>query len=147
LFPEVDCFNSKLQFDHSSHCKQNGSPIMRHVLYPRYNAFIDICQHVRRWHIYLYDLTIVYWLSTSNEKQFKVPNLIDLLWYTCDNEKWHAEVFVKRYPMVSMSSKKRKLETWLEKTWVRKDNRIHEHLFPLVKATRRNRVRFFTHKR
>lgn len=148
MFPEVDCFNSKLQLEHSVHCKQNGSPVLRHVLYPRYNAFTDICRSIKSWQIYLYDFTIVYWVSTDQESQFKVPRLLDLFWTNNQLGTWHVSVTVKRYPMVSMSGKKRKLESWLEKNWIRKDNRIHNTLFPMVRGNhKRSRGRFFLHKK
>ncbi|KAK9472517.1 uncharacterized protein V1510DRAFT_365272 [Dipodascopsis tothii] len=62
LFPESAKYSLELAYEHIQFCRQNGLPKMTQCLYPRFEAFVPVVQHLQETKTVanVYDLTFVY---------------------------------------------------------------------------------------
>lgn len=131
VFPEVNIFtteSSKLQKVLS---EKFYLPVFKHLLYPRFSSFFNVITAIQGNESFkfnkLYDLTVFYYeLSESGEKQYISPNLLKIF---SNHERIFINIDVRFKNISRISSNRRKLEKWLEKTWSEKDQFLDQNYY------------------
>lgn len=123
LFPEVNIFTQECCKLQQFQSQRYYLPVFNHVLYPRFSSFWNVISVVDS-NPYkfnkLYDLTIHYYkIINDNEKVFISPDLLEIF---ASKDKIHINIDVKFKNIKRVPITRPKLEKWLEKTWIEKDD-------------------------
>ncbi|PRT53779.1 putative 1-acyl-sn-glycerol-3-phosphate acyltransferase 5 [Wickerhamiella sorbophila] len=119
LFPEVNEFNPASHREHQLICCAAGAPLLKHLLYPRYPAFVQAVEYFRHSEITtVYDLTVQY-QAVSRPFRKEVPTWREFI---CSRKLWKVTIIVNKHAITDIGNKPKAMQKWLEKTWYRKDH-------------------------
>lgn len=119
LFPEVHELNPYSQREHQLLCSAAGAPLLKHLLYPRYPAFVQAVDHFQQSNVTtIYDLTVQY-QSATKPLRTEVPSFSDFI---TSRKNWKVSIIVRKRPLSEVGSRPKAIQKWLETTWYRKDD-------------------------
>lgn len=132
LFPEVNICTQEINLLHNMQSQKYFLPVFENVLYPRFSGFYNVIftlQSSPRTFTRLYDVTVWYTREKkmgSDElidlkEQFRPPTLLECF---ASKSKITVQIHVKSKLLSSIPVKRSKIEKWLEKSWVDKDQRL-----------------------
>lgn len=129
LFPEVNIFTQESCYLQKLQSEKFYLPIFNNVLYPRFSSFFNVISMINSKNNYkfnnLYDLTIFYYkVNEDNEKTYFSPSLLEIFG---SNDKITINIDVKFKNLTRVSHNRPKLERWLEKDWIEKDNFLQQN--------------------
>lgn len=122
VFPEVNIFTEQSRNLQQIQSDKFYLPVFNWVLYPRFSAFYNVMSMVKH-NSYkfrkLYDLTIFYYyINEFNETVHFSPTLLETFSF---EYKIYVNIHVKFKHFARVSGNRSKMEKWLEKTWMEKD--------------------------
>lgn len=128
LFPEVNIFTDESAQLQKIQSEKFYLPIFEYLLYPRFSSLFNVILvlKTRDHHKFnrLFDLTIYYYhLNEFDEKQYISPNLLNIFG---SEQKLFITINVKNKNLTRISANRQKLERWLEKTWIEKDQQLKQ---------------------
>mmetsp|Transcript_40706 Transcript_40706/g.100026 ORF Transcript_40706/g.100026 Transcript_40706/m.100026 type:complete len:373 (+) Transcript_40706:341-1459(+) len=110
VFPEGTRFTQAKKQDNQEWSKENGKPVLNHLLWPRTKAFLMTVELLGETIDFVYDATIVFDKDVSFFDMLK------------GNGNTSVHFHVRRFPMAALSKMSHsELEAWLEQQWVEKD--------------------------
>lgn len=124
LFPEVNIYTKMSSEIQKIQCQRFYLPVFQNVLYPRFSSFYNVMNMNSKIRFNkLYDLTICYYKTVDHQKQYFQPTLLQIF---SDPDPIFVTIDVKFKLLSKVSLNRNKLEKWLEKTWIDKDNYLQQ---------------------
>lgn len=135
LFPEVNVWTEADSALHKKQSEKYYLPILQNVLYPRFSSFYNVITTLHTKENYkvsnLYDITILYKKQQNPVHEgvtdedyyvpFKPPTLLQIF---SSQVPITVTINVKSKVLSRISVKRKRLERWLEHSWVDKDKLI-----------------------
>lgn len=105
---------------------------MKHVLYPRFPAFVQACTVLgNSGYKNVYDITILYSKRDyeNGARQFIMnPSLLDFVIGQLSSDVWYIDVYIERHSLSAINLDRKNLEKWLEKSWFTKEALIDDYI-------------------
>lgn len=121
---------------HKEFCIENGLPELKHVLYPRFPAFVQATTVLgTNDYKFIYDITLLYYKmdESTGEKNFIMsPGILDFIFGSLSKTVWYIDIHVERHSLAAINLERINLEKWLEKVWLTKETIIENYVGPQI---------------